>query len=72
MRIQLSNPTLAPELLEYLLGHMDCVATRIGEGELEASLLGSRQLEASQVELDRRLRAWQAEREQGWAEFRLV
>ena len=72
MRIQLSNPTLAPELLEYLLGHMDCVATRIGEGELEASLLGSRQLEASQVELDRRLRAWQAEREQGWAEFRFV
>jgi hypothetical protein len=72
VRIQLTNPTLVPELLEFLLGHIDCIATRTGEGELEASLLGSRQLDASRLELDRRLRAWQAEREQGWAEVRLV
>jgi hypothetical protein len=62
MRIKLNDPGLASDLLEFLLGRMDCVATRVGEDELEASLLGSRQLDANRAELGLRLRAWQASR----------
>jgi hypothetical protein len=72
MRIQLTNPTLVPELLDFLLGHMDCVATRIREDELEASLLGSRRLDANRAELDRRLQLWQAGRAGGAVEFKLL
>jgi hypothetical protein len=70
LRIQLNDPARLPELLEYLLGRIDCIATRVGDDELEASLLGSRQLDASRLELHRRLRDWQAVAD-GGVEFRL-
>ena len=60
MRIHLNNPALVPELLDFLLGHVDCVAQRVGRDELEASLLGSRGLEAHEDELDRRLHVWRS------------
>jgi hypothetical protein len=72
MRIQLTDPALVPELLEFLLGHMDCVATRISEDELEASLLGSRQLDANRVELDRRLLVWRAARAGGDVDVKVI
>jgi hypothetical protein len=72
MRIQLTDPALVPELLDFLLGHMDCIATRISEDELEASLLGSRQLDASRLELDRRLLVWRAARTGADVEVKLL
>jgi hypothetical protein len=72
MRIKLNDPEHASELLEFLLGRMDCVATRVGEDELEASLLGSRQLDANRAELGLRLRAWQATRAGDAADARLL
>jgi hypothetical protein len=72
MRIQLTDPALVPELLEFLLGHMDCIATRISDDELEASLLGSRQLDANRLELDRRLLVWRAARPGDDVEIKLL
>jgi len=59
MRVRVSDPTLVPELLDYLRWRDDVVAQRVGSDEIEASLVGSYGAEGHRLELDLRLRAWQ-------------
>jgi hypothetical protein len=63
MIIHVSDPSLVPELLEYLTRNPDVIAARAGDGEIEVSLLGSRRQPWNRMELTLRVRAWQAARE---------
>jgi hypothetical protein len=60
MRLQLSDPDLVDDLLRHLREGHDVVAARVGERELEVSILGSFRYTYARLELDRRLRAWRA------------
>ena len=68
MRIRLEDPALADDLLRFLRERADCVAGRVGERELEASLLGSYHADAQRAELVRRLWQWSARRGQATVE----
>jgi len=63
MRLRLSNPTLVPELIEFLESRVDVVAERVSENEVKVSLLGSYNREARWLTLDLLLRAWEAARD---------
>jgi hypothetical protein len=65
MRLRLSDPALVPELLEFLEARGDVVVDRVGEDELEVSLMGSFALDAMRMELYLRVRAWEAARSAG-------
>jgi len=62
MRLRLSDPSLIPELLDFLQSTPDVVVDVVGEGEVEVSLLGSYALDAMRMELYLRVRAWEAAR----------
>jgi hypothetical protein len=47
MRLRLSNPALVPDLIGFLESRVDMVAERVSENELEMSLLGSYNREAT-------------------------
>ena len=57
VRIQLDDPGLLPDLLACL--GRDAIAERIGENELDVSLVNSMTAEEAEVELTLRLRVWQ-------------
>jgi hypothetical protein len=59
MQVRISDEALLPDLLEYLGSQVDAVVARVGPDRLEANILGYG-LEGAQMELDLRLRAWQA------------
>ena len=63
MRIHLADPSLIPELLDFLQAHGDCAAERTGEHEVEATLVGSYRHDAEWMVLELRVRAWQAAHE---------
>ena len=63
LRIQLTDPALVPSLLEFLTGAVSCVVERVGERELEISLLGSYQPDTHDLAVDLLVRAWEASRE---------
>ena len=65
MRLRVSDPSLVPELLEFLESRGDVVVDRVGEDELEVSLMGSFALDAMRMELYLRVRAWEAARSAG-------
>jgi hypothetical protein len=58
--VYVSDPSRIPALLEWLAQRPDIIADRVGEHGVELSLLGSRQAPWNQMELELRLRAWQA------------
>jgi hypothetical protein len=58
MRLRLSKPDLADDLLRFLRRRVDVVAAEVGEGELEVSLLGSRREPFNRDEIDARVQAW--------------
>jgi hypothetical protein len=58
VKIRLDDPALLPDLMAELSRRIDTVVTRIGDDELEVSLLGSRASDADVAELRERLRAW--------------
>ncbi len=60
MRIRLNDPSLLPELVEFLQTRTDAVVTEVGDDEVEAMLLGSYATDALRMELYLRIRAWEA------------
>lgn len=62
MRLRLSNPELVPELVEFLESRADMVTARVGEDEIEVSLLGSYGTEQAWLTLGLLVRAWEAGR----------
>jgi hypothetical protein len=62
MRLRLNDPALVPELLDFLQSTPDVVAEVVSENEIEVSLLGSLAHDAMRLDLDLRLRAWEAVR----------
>ena len=60
MRLRLSNPELLPELVEFLESRADMVTARVGEDEIEVSLLGSYGTEQAWLTFDLLVRAWEA------------
>ena len=62
MRLRLSDPSLIPELLDFLQSTPDVVVDVVAEDEVEVSLLGSYALDAMRMELYLRVRAWEAAR----------
>lgn len=58
MRLRISRPDLAGDLLRFLQQRVDVVAAEVAHGELEISLLGSRREPFNQLELDARIDAW--------------
>jgi len=59
MRIRLANPSLLPDLVDFLGTRFDAVVTVIGEDELEVSILGSYAHDAMRMEMYLRIRAWE-------------
>lgn len=70
MIIHVSDQSLVPDLLEFLTRDRDVIAARVGDDEIEVSLLGSRRQPWNKMELTLRVRAWQAARENVAVEIR--
>jgi hypothetical protein len=62
MRLRVSDPRLLPELIEFLTSRGDVVALATSNDELDVSLLGSYGNDAMRMELELRIRAWEAGR----------
>lgn len=60
MRIRLSSPDLLDELLAFLALDPDAVFEQLSDDEVEVQLVGSYNEDALRMELDLRLRAWEA------------
>ena len=61
MRVHLGNAELVHELVHYFEGQPDCVVRRVGETEVEVSLLGSYGRNWHDVEVEQRLTAFLGE-----------
>jgi len=72
MRLRVSNPALAPDLLEFLRSRVDVVAEEVSDDEVDASLVGSYNSDAMRIELYLRVRAWEAGRRSPGVEVELV
>jgi hypothetical protein len=72
MRLRLSDPSLIPDLLEFLRSRPDVVVDVVGDDEVEVSLVASYALEAMRMELYLRIRAWEAARRTSAALVELV
>ena len=70
MIIHVSDQSLVPDLLEFLSRQPDVIAERVGDDEIQVSLLGSRRQPWNRMELTLRVRAWQAGREHVAVEIR--
>lgn len=62
MRLRLSDPSLIPDLLEFLRARPDVIVDVVDGDEVEVSLVGSYALDAMRMELYLRIRAWEAAR----------
>lgn len=62
MRVHTDSPAHAGDLAEFLRSRIDAVVSRVGDDELEVSLLGSLAADAMRLELYLRIRAWEAAR----------
>jgi hypothetical protein len=60
VRIRLTDPAQAPSLIEFLRGTVNCVAERVGEEDVEVSLLGSYDEETHDLAVALLIRAWEA------------
>ena len=60
MRIRLSSADLLDDLLESLRAEPSAVVEQVSDDEVEVSLLGSYQQDALRLQLELRLRAWEA------------
>jgi hypothetical protein len=60
MRLRVSDPSLIPDLLDFLRSTPDAVVDVLGDDEVEVSLMGSYALDAMRMELYLRVRAWEA------------
>lgn len=62
MRIHLDSPEDALDLLDFLGARIDAIVGRVGDTELEISLLGSYTQQAMRQEVGHRVRTWEARR----------
>jgi hypothetical protein len=69
MRLRLNNPALIPDLIEFLHTRLDVVTNRVGENEVEVSLLGSYGPDAARMMLQLLVRAWEAARDSASVEL---
>jgi len=60
MRVRLTDPAATDDLVDFLQSRADAVVELVAPGEVEASLLGSYNDDALQMELSLRIRAWEA------------
>jgi len=60
VRVRLSSADLLDELLEFLRAEPGAVVEPVSDDEVEVSLLGSFQQDALRMQLELRLRAWEA------------
>lgn len=60
LRVRINSPELLEDLVTFFWGEPNAVVEQVSDDEIEVSLLGSYRLEAVRVELDLRLRAWEA------------
>jgi hypothetical protein len=65
MRISVTDPRQLDEVIEFLESEPAAIVERVSETELEVSLLGSYAADAMQMQLELRLRAWEAGRAAG-------
>jgi hypothetical protein len=72
MRLRVSNPALLTDLLEFLRSRVDVVAEEVSDDEVDVSLVGSYDSDAMRMELELRVRAWQAGRRSAGVEVELV
>jgi hypothetical protein len=63
MRIEVNDPQLIPDLLEFLRARVHVNAAQIGPTEVEISQLGSMNIVARRIELDLLLQVWRASHE---------
>ena len=61
MRVHLGNAELVQELILYFEDQPDCIVRRVGETEVEVSLLGSYGRDGHELALERRLSAFWAQ-----------
>jgi hypothetical protein len=62
VRIQVDTPEEAGDLVEFLRSRIDTIVDRVGEAEIEVSLLGSFTQKAMREEVDARVRTWKLKR----------
>jgi hypothetical protein len=60
MRIRLSSADLLDDLLDFLRAEPSAVVEQVSADEVEVTLLGSYQQDALRMQLDLRLRTWEA------------
>lgn len=58
-RVRVNDPSLVEDLLDFLSDAPDCFVERVGEDEIEASIVSSLRVERLRVQLDGYLRAWE-------------
>src|SRR6266516_2342572 len=58
--VRLGNPAVLPELLTFLRLRVDCGVEQVGIDQLDVTLFGSYRDDAMRLELEFRLRRWQA------------
>jgi hypothetical protein len=58
-RVRVNDPSLVEDLLDFLSHAPDCVAERVGENEIEASIVSSLRVERLRAQLDGYLRVWE-------------
>lgn len=62
MRVRVSDPAFLPDLVDFLRSRVDAVVTEIADDEVEVALVGSYGTGAMRMELELRIRAWEAGR----------
>jgi hypothetical protein len=58
MRVKVFDPATTADLVAALQARVDAIVSRVGDDELEVSLLGSRGSDADHAELAARVEAW--------------
>jgi hypothetical protein len=60
-RVRVNDPSLVEGLLDFLSHAPDCLAERISEDEIEASIVSSLRAERLREQLNGYLRAWESQ-----------
>jgi hypothetical protein len=60
-RVRVNDPSLVEDLLDFLSHAPDCLAERISEDEIEASIVSSLRAERLREQLNGYLRAWESQ-----------
>jgi hypothetical protein len=68
-RVRVSNPSLVEDLLDFLSDVPDCLVERVGEDEIEASIVSSLRVDRLRAQLDEYLRRWEADHPGATAEL---